>query len=310
MGAEGALETTATLLVDDFFPESRGIVLSHLDLAAGVGIALGPLVGGIAFQTGGFLLPPVLCAVLLVGLAWSSCVGLHQSAAAQPLRESRAESFEAMVLVRQSDIWTFFTVAILSVTTVMLSNSFASIMSVHFVLDLHWKTGWVGLLYTGYGVARVFTKLRAEIAIGDAGWRIQQRAVLIGTLCASFGVSLFGSPGSAIDAAGVLALGVADGLFMAAALPLLSQSAPSFMLDQNESGEKIAAATLSVSFALGGAAGPLVGMPGSDVFGRQQYMLILGGAALVTALLAGALLRFRVPARVSMDTEMRHAPPS
>lgn len=314
------MESTVAMLVDELFPEQKGPVSSHMDLLAGTGHMLGPLTGGIAFHFAGFRAPTMLCALVFLILAISSVVALRGSAVVDPLRGGAEEG----TLVwsrsfRQPDCLTFCSTLMLVVTNVMLVNSYESIMSLHFIRKEGWTNMSVGLLYAGYGLLRVIVKLRADIIVGDAGWRVQQRAMVAATVFAAFGVCLFHIRGSFVDAGAILILGLADGLAISAAMPLFSQSAPLCFRDKEKSGESGAIATWKIAAVVGGAAGPLIGMPLSCHKGECEatswYMLCLGVVALASAAVFGFVLLLRparapAPATAELAGTRRQPPPA
>ncbi|CAG0901383.1 unnamed protein product [Darwinula stevensoni] len=73
--------TTFFGIIVNFFPKSKGILLASLEICTGIGLSIGPMIGGVFFNLGGFKLPFFVLGSVMIFLSFLSFKVLPSSSA-------------------------------------------------------------------------------------------------------------------------------------------------------------------------------------------------------------------------------------
>jgi DHA1 family solute carrier family 18 vesicular amine transporter 1/2 len=263
------------LLADLFPPQARGKAMGIALSGMTAGTLLGPPVGGLLYEWGGYRLPFLIAAGLAVldGLARLLLLadpprGHGEPASLPALLRDRSVLVAAGTVIVGAGVW-----ALLEPTLPLyLERAFGL------------SAGAVGLLF---GAATLVYGIASPV-VGALSDRWARRPTMaVGVLGLALSLPLVGLPHGVLLAAGALVLlSVAYGFAVTPALPELAEA-----VDRRGRGGYAAAyAIFNAAYAGGMMTGPLVGGLLADALGFSMALVITGLAVLcyLPALLVGA----------------------
>ena len=268
----GAMETVASALAVDLFPERRAFLLNALQVAFGAGAAISPALAHMLLTVG------ISWHTLYVGLALGN-IALFLALALQPMRETRHEreslDWNALRLILREPVFQIFCLA--QALYVGAEVGFTSWMPTYFLQSVPSGAAWAGTVVTVFWVAMTV----GRIATGSLVTRLPLMRL-----------NLFLALGGLLGAALTLVWRMPLVVLVFVSLTGLCFSGI-FGLILAEAGERyprFTGTTLGAVVAAGGIGGALVpwavgALAGSGTGWRTALLLIPFAAALLAALI-------------------------
>lgn len=280
---EGVVDTCTFVLVSEAFPDVLGQMTGHTEAWIGIGTVLGPLVGGLLYAVGGFMVPTAVTGMMLCILsvgcrAWSRRYakdGPRTSCLQEALcQESYSAQNKDEHGIRLPDAVVFITVVLGNVFSGIVSGTYAPLTSAYYVGSYCWSESVVGTVFCAFG----FMYMAGAVLAGwlcDYGPCTARSVFTIGFFVCAVAMVFIPLPWPGMSVSGVMLLGAGTSLLIVPVFSLLEQSA------SVGSDGGFLAAVLNASFSFGVGAGPLVTVPLGDVLGFQPTMLLVSVASLL-----------------------------
>lgn len=284
---------SATSIILGAFPDAGGIVNGVFRCCCGLGYAIGPVIGGVLYDYGGFALPFYVCSGALLACTVVLVIFL-------PSKEDHLSTVSLEASISFGKLLSFPWIWVTLISVFLINNSMGFVeppLPLYFKEAFNAKPVFSGIAFLLYGA--VYSVLAPTSGYLIDHWKVSPRFLIMlavfwaGVLCqlvgpASFlpiprslGLSLFAMAG----------FGISNSLCLTGAMPDLLQTYEDNAIPNPLSLRAVVAGIYQAAMSVGYGTGPILGSSISAVLGFQDGISALGGVYFVwlTIVLAGWL---------------------